>query len=109
MVHILEFREEFDTKVLGTDTGLVLVDFFADWCGPCRVLAPVFEELSVANTWKASFYKLDIDAVQGIAAEYDIFSIPTVLLFKDGVLVGEPIEGVWPKEYYQEIIDKNIV
>ncbi len=85
-----------------------MVDFFAEWCGPCRVIAPIIEELTIANHGKAHVYKLNIDEVQDIAVKYDIFSIPTVLVFKDGLLVGEPIEGVAPQEYYQKIIDENI-
>jgi thioredoxin 2 len=64
---------------------LVIVDFFAPWCGPCINFAPVFEKFSKEFGHKASFYKVDIDQEQNIAAEYDILSIPTILVFKNGV------------------------
>lgn len=105
MAYIIESYEEFDTKILWSDTGVVLVDFFADWCGPCRVIAPLIEELAAENIGKATLYKVDIDELPQLASEYEIFSIPTVLLFKNGVLVWEPLQWVLPKEVYQEMID----
>ena len=68
--------------------GLTLIDFFADWCGPCRMLAPVLEEVAANLEGQASIAKLDIDAYQEIAAEYQITSVPTIILFKDGKEAG---------------------
>ena len=68
--------------------GLTLIDFFADWCGPCRMLAPVLEEVAVAMEGKATIAKLDIDKYQEIASEYQITSVPTIILFKDGKEAG---------------------
>lgn len=76
-----EFKEEIAN-------GLTLVDFFADWCGPCRMLAPVLEKVAVEMEGKATIAKLDIDQCQDIAAEYQISSVPTIILFKDGKEAG---------------------
>ena len=72
--------EEFDNSV---KEGLVLVDFFATWCGPCRMLSPVLEEISEENP-QLQVLKIDVDEVGALAARYGIQSIPTLMLFKDG-------------------------
>ncbi|MBR5408628.1 thioredoxin [Candidatus Saccharibacteria bacterium] len=75
-------EQDFEKK---TKTGKVLVDCYADWCGPCQMLSPVIDELAEETKgWK--FYKLDIDEASGIAEEYGIMSIPTLLLFENGEL-----------------------
>ena len=109
MAHSIESREEFDAKVLWSDTGVVVVDFFADWCGPCRVIAPIIEELSVENTGKATIYKVDIDELPALATQYEIFSIPTVLVFQNGILTGEPLMGVFEQQEYQEVINSLLL
>ncbi len=75
--------------------GAVLVDFWATWCGPCRVLHPVLEEIS-AERDDIKILSLDIDENQGTAAQYEVLSIPTMILFKDGQLVKRMV-GAMPK------------
>ncbi|MBF8263743.1 MAG: trxA [Parachlamydiales bacterium] len=72
-------------------TGVTLVDFHADWCGPCRMLAPVLEQLSLEMLGKASIAKVDIDSEQKTAAEFQITSVPTLILFKNGKEVNRLI------------------
>lgn len=74
--------ENFDALI--RDNKLVLVDFFATWCGPCKMIAPFIEEVAEEYEGKAVVAKIDVDEAQEIAAEYGISSIPTVILFKDG-------------------------
>ena len=88
--------ETFETEVLQSETP-VLVDFYADWCGPCRAIAPMLEEIAGDSEGEFRVAKLDIDANGGTAAEYSVQSIPTLILFKD----GKPVErwvGIVPKE-----------
>ena len=66
-------------------SGLVLVDFYADWCGPCRMLTPILEQLAQEMIGQIKVIKIDVDAAQNISAQFDITSIPTIILFKDGV------------------------
>jgi thioredoxin 1 len=66
------------------EKGVMLVDFFADWCGPCRMLSPVLEQVAKELKGKASIGKLDIDAEQNTASQFQVTSIPTLILFKDG-------------------------
>ncbi len=80
----------------------VLVDFWATWCGPCRMIAPIVEELSGEYEGKAMIAKVDVDTAQKTAQEFGIRSIPTLLLFKEGKVV-EQIIGAVPK---QQIVDK---
>ena len=77
-------KENFDSKV---EKGVVLVDFFANWCMPCKMLSPVLEEASELFGDKVSIYKVDVDKDSDIARRYGVMSIPTVILFKDGVEV----------------------
>ncbi len=90
----------FDEVVLKSDKP-VLIDFWAAWCGPCRMLAPIVEDLSKEFEGKVVVGKVDIDANQEFAAKYGVRNIPTVLIFKDGE-VAEKQVGVAPKNVYAE-------
>ena len=73
--------DDFATKV---EKGLWLADFFADWCGPCRMLTPVLEEVAAEMKGKCHFIKVDVDTCQKTAAQFEVTSVPTVVLIKDG-------------------------
>ncbi|MBU6496362.1 MAG: thioredoxin [Acidobacteria bacterium] len=82
----------------------VLVDFWAEWCGPCKMIAPILEEIAVEQEDKLSIAKLDVDANVATATKYSVMSIPTLLLFKDGEVVARLV-GAKPKgALLQEII-----
>lgn len=85
----------------------VMVDFYADWCGPCKMAAPIIEELSETYKDKLIVGKLDVDANQQLAAQFGVMSIPTVIMFKNGQEVERKI-GFAGREGYEGLIKKNI-
>jgi thioredoxin 1 len=98
-------QADFQKEVLDRK-GTVLVDFYADWCGPCRILGPQLESLSEKYTGEdVLFAKVNVDANPNLAAAYGVMSIPTVAIFKDGELKGQMV-GVQPTESYRMAIDK---
>lgn len=90
-----------------TTNGLVLVDFWAQWCGPCKMIAPVLEELDSEMGDKVKIVKVDVDENQETAARFGVMSIPTLLLFKDGEVVDKLI-GFQPKEVLAERISAHV-
>jgi len=102
---ILELTEgNFRQEV---NSGITLVDFWAGWCAPCRMIAPVIEELAEELSGRIKIAKVDVDSNQNIASELGIVSIPTLIFFKDGKEV-ERITGVVPKEQIKDRIDEII-
>ena len=83
-------EEDFDKTVLGA-TAPVLVDFYADWCGPCRMVAPFVDEIAQANVGRLLVVKVDTDRAPGIAGRLGIRGVPTLVLFKGGVEVGRSV------------------
>ena len=98
--------DSFETEVLKADT-LVVVDFWAAWCGPCKMIAPIIEELAEQYEGKVKVGKLDVDENQNSAVNYGVRSIPTVLFFKGGQ-VADTIIGAMPKEAFVERIEKLV-
>lgn len=95
---------DFDSKV---ESGVQLVDFWATWCGPCKMIAPVLEELAADYEGKADILKLDVDENPSTAAKYEVMSIPTLIVFKDGQPVHKVV-GFQPKENLAEVLDKHL-
>jgi len=96
--------ENFENEVLNSETP-VLVDFWAPWCGPCRIIAPVVEELSETYEGKLKVGKLNVDDNQKTSMKFGIRSIPTLLVFKDGE-VAEQIIGAVPKTEIERVVIK---
>lgn len=96
--------ENFEKEVLNSEVP-VLVDFFATWCGPCKMMSPVVEELAKEMEGKAKVYKVDTDEEQNLAIKYGIMSIPTFIVFKNGEPVGKAI-GMREKEELINLLNK---
>ena len=97
---------KFDEEVIKADQ-LVVVDFWASWCGPCKMLSPVMEELSKELLGKADFAKVNVDENPVLSQKYKIASIPTVLIFKNGEAV-DTLVGFRPKQDIKNTILKNL-
>ena len=94
---------DFQTQVL-EHKGTALVDFYADWCGPCRILGPMLEQLDKENKDEnIKFFKINVDENQQLSAMFGVMSIPTVIIFKDGKIVAQKV-GVQPKEMYSQAL-----
>lgn len=106
--HTLEFQDStFDDDVLQSDTP-VLVDFWAEWCGPCKALAPVIDELATEYEGKIKIGKIDTDANRDISVRFSISAIPTVILFHNGEIV-EKFVGLRGKADFKAALDKVTV
>lgn len=106
-MELIHFTDaNFEESVLKTDKP-VLVDFYADWCGPCRMVAPVIEEMAKTYEGKMVVGKVDVDANSGVASKYGVMSIPTVILFNEGKEIARQV-GFGGKEIYLEMVKKVI-
>ena len=86
---------------------LMMVDFWAAWCGPCRMLAPMVDDLAAQYEGKAVVGKVNVDEEQELAIRYGVMSIPTVIFFKDGKEIDRKV-GVMPPAAFTEVLDKNL-
>ena len=98
--------QQFETEVLNS-TNPVFVDFWAEWCGPCRLVSPALEELSRDYEGKVDFVKVNVDENNELAQKYNVFSIPTLAIFKDGQVVSQKV-GASSKDSYKTMIDSQI-
>ncbi len=103
---VLHLNEESFFKLVESGQP-VLVDFWADWCGPCKMLAPVIEELAAQYDGKVAVGKVDVDENQELAVRYGVMNIPTVVLFQKGNEIDRLV-GLLPKERFSLMIDAHI-
>jgi len=102
MVAVKLSKNDFDEKI---KTGIAMVDFWAEWCGPCKMAGPVVEELANEYKDKALVGKVDVDAEPELASKYGVMSIPTVVLFRDGQEIGRQV-GFAGKAGYVQLLQK---
>lgn len=97
---------EFDSEVLRSSVP-VFVDFYADWCGPCKIIAPTIDALSREYAGKVKFVKVNVDDNQEVASKYEIMSIPTAMLFENGT-VKDSLIGAFPASTYKQRIERAL-
>lgn len=98
-------KESFDKSL--NEGKLMMVDFWANWCGPCHMLGPVIEDLSGKYDGKVEVGKVDVDMQGELAMRYGVMSIPTVIFFKDGKEIDRKV-GVMPEEAFTQVLDQNL-
>ncbi len=103
----VEYVQAEDFEALVAQETVVVADFTASWCGPCKLVAPLMDQLGEAFTGKAKVVKVDLDANKSLAKTYSIRSIPAVLFFKDGAL-AETLVGVKPYSVFEETLNKYL-
>jgi thioredoxin 1 len=102
-VKSINSNQDFEKAMASSHQKLAVIDFYADWCGPCRDLAPVLEEVAHELNQSAQFYKLNIDQHRSLSMQKGVTGIPYVALFKKGKKVHS-LMGLWPKESYRKIV-----
>ncbi len=102
MAEVIINEKNFESEVLKSEVP-VLLDFWATWCGPCMMLAPILAEVADENAGKMKLGKVNVDECPMLAAQFGVASIPTVLLFKDGKLCGTSV-GYRPKAVFEQMI-----
>jgi len=106
MVNEIKNSQQFEQEVLNS-ANPVFVDFWAEWCGPCRSVSPVVEELSSEYGDKVNFVKINVDENGELAQKYNVFSIPTLAIFKNGEIVSQKV-GAATKESFKTMIDSSL-
>jgi thioredoxin 1 len=99
-------NENFESAVLKAET-LVLVDFWAEWCGPCKMIAPILEQVSEEYKGRLSIAKIDVEENQNLAMQYGVRSIPTLMLFKGGVVEAQHV-GMLSKEQLSQLLEDKL-
>lgn len=100
---IREITDENFADEIESSEGLAIVDFWAEWCGPCRMVGPIIEELAEQYSGKVKVGKLDVDSNRVTAGRFNVRSIPSILYFKDGQMV-DAVVGAYPKKFLEEKI-----
>lgn len=90
-----------------TEKGVVVVDFFANWCGPCRMMSPILEDVQEELKDKVKIYKVDVDESENLARKFGVMSIPSIFVFKDGEMVDKSV-GLIMKDVLVDRINKHI-
>lgn len=103
---MIHFTKDGLDKALA-QKGLLMVDFWADWCGPCKMLAPLVENLDKEYEGRVTVGKVNVDDEQELAIRYGVMSIPTVIFFKDGKEIDRKV-GVMPEASYTAVLDANL-
>ena len=103
---MIHFTKDGLDKALA-QKGLLMVDFWADWCGPCKMLAPLIESLDKEYEGRVTVGKVNVDDEQELAIRYGVMSIPTVIFFKDGKEIDRKV-GVMPPEAYTSVLESNL-
>lgn len=101
--HIVQITPTNFTSEVKESTGTVLVDFWAEWCGPCKAIAPMLDELAEANVGKLKIVKVNVDENQDLAAEYGIRAIPTLIIFKGGQIKEQLVGAVSKRDLETKI------
>lgn len=106
MANVIHFSKEGFQKAL-QQPGVMVVDFWATWCGPCRMIAPTIEELAADYDGEVVVGKVDVDDQPELATEYGVMSIPNVIIFKDGEVVDRKV-GAMPKDIYTSAVEEAL-
>lgn len=106
-MEVIKLNNENFNKEVKESSKLVLIDFYADWCGPCKMMSPIIDEIAKEVDDRVKICKLNVDESQNIAIEYNVMSIPTLIIFKNGIMVNNVV-GLRQKQEILNIINDNL-